>query len=576
MGFSEPILDPENTRYPIVLNPDSLMAFDGATWPLVSYGISTSTYIELYEFSSFTSEIEEILAHEYFHAIQGAYCWATSNFWFDEATATWGTIITQDESTAYNTMIQIYLNSTLSINNENSNGYGVALFPLSIQSTCETSNAIREIWEEYGNQSSNNLTFAQLKQSVIDTALAPYNQTFNSAFLTMGYYNFSPSTWYSSVHPGGSTSTSAWVERITTTTTTQPNHRNTNFINVAQTVNNEAVTQFSLNSYSHNYHKFTPNVTNQSSKLTVQVSFSGTDAANGRAQFYYVKTDGTHGVTEMTQLAPYTYTATTDQYGGNYSWCGVIVSNISDDSSISYTISYKVELGSEDSHLINYASGYYERTVSLVAGEYHDFKILSVTAGNRIIQTFGTKDTYIQLYDNDGNLLASNNDSGYSTNGLISYNLSARTYYRIRVTFYSASNSGNVKLSILTAPAVSTYEAFTTYSNRSAALSFNYTQYNVTPMLLKYTTAQDKTLQLTTGLNAVFYIIDPRATVTCVNPSTTDPDLTKALPCLMTSILANNSGQITKTFKANVSYLVIACPTNLSTVNGETGTVSFS
>ena len=159
---------------------------------------------------------------------------------------------------------------------------------------------------------------------------------------------------------------------------------------------------------------------------------------------------------------------------------------------------------------------------------------------------------------------------------MLSYNLSAQTYYRIRVTFYSASNSGDVKLSILTAPAVSTYEAFTSYSNRSAALSFNYTQYNVTPMLLKYTTAQDKTLQLTTGLNAKFYIIDPRATAPCVNPSTTDPDSTKALPCLTTSAAANNTCLIKKTFNANVSYLVIACPTNLSTVNGETGTVSFS
>ena len=49
----------------------------------------------------------------------------------------------------------------------------------------------------------------------------------------------------------------------------------------------------SIELHSNRYHRFVPDQLGQNSKITIEVEFSGSDAAKGTCHFYYVKADGT-------------------------------------------------------------------------------------------------------------------------------------------------------------------------------------------------------------------------------------------------------------------------------------------
>jgi serine protease Do len=54
-----------------------------------------------------------------------------------------------------------------------------------------------------------------------------------------------------------------------------------------------------------------------------------------------------------------------------------------------------------------------------------------------IIRTIGSLDTYLKLYDSQGNLVAENDDSGEGANALLSEKLGPGTYY-IELTLYES------------------------------------------------------------------------------------------------------------------------------------------
>ena len=95
-------------------------------------------------------------------------------------------------------------------------------------------------------------------------------------------------------------------------------------------------------------------------------------------------------------------------------------------------------------------SRYIEKVVNLQPGQYIDYEITFAKSGNKLLQTFGSKDAYLYLYNSNGTLLASDDDSGYNTNAMILYTFSANTAYRVRVKFYSATSGGQIKLGIIT------------------------------------------------------------------------------------------------------------------------------
>lgn len=99
---------------------------------------------------------------------------------------------------------------------------------------------------------------------------------------------------------------------------------------------------------------------------------------------------------------------------------------------------------------VNNRERYTERVVNLPQNnyKYKDYYVKFDSPGVKIIQTFGTKDTTLTLYNESGSVLASNDDGGYLRNAFINYNANSNVKYRIRVKFYSSSESGKIKLSI--------------------------------------------------------------------------------------------------------------------------------
>ena len=564
MGFKEPIKETGYTKYRVFLETNSHDTVLASTHPVTSYGVACSTYITIFNFSSLTTGMKERITHEYFHAIQGAYMWSNTNVWFDEAMANWGKIIVAESSSTCDGQIGTFLKSTNPIYSEESRGYGAVLLPLAIQRSCGTG-AIKAIWEEYGKQTSKSLTFDQLKENVIDEALDAYDQSFNVVFFKMAFYNFTPRVWYASVHPGGYSATQSWAERITTTTNTNSAPRFTRIL----------CTNQSIQPYSSNYHKFIPDVLGKDSKLTIRVTFSGTNASKGVCHSYYVKSDGTHVAWNLNKSSANTYTITSDLYGGEISWFGVVISNTATDS-INYDITYKVERGSQSSVSFLTNHRYSEYTTNIGAGEYKDYVISFSNGGNKIIQTFGahtsSKDGYLELFDMNSNKLASNDDSGYDKNALISYNFSANTQYRLRVTFFGSRHTGDVKIGIVPAYSTVTYEDIYDLKDYTKGLTWSFTQYNVRLLTYKYTSTRDLTMSVSSEVDTYLYIIDPRSAEPLKRASNFSPDTTKNLANLYNDDHDGlTDSQITKTFDANVPYLVVvsAFDPSLSSSVGE-------
>lgn len=575
MGYRAPIPESTQPKYRVVLligetKDDVIYYPDNEPYPCAGvvseepYGVRYSSRMEIYNFTSLTEDLESILAHELFHSIQRAYYanhWI-SNIWFDEATACWATIMIEESSFAMDEHINGYLSSTVSL--IDSDEMGTVLFPLVMQDLCDTSDVIREIWEEYGNL-PNNFPLLDNLRDVINTALAPYGESFDSVFLTMSYYNFSPSYWYSSLYPGGSTVTDTWIPRIDTTTNTFSQPRA--FITIPY---NTTTHHHSIELHSNRYHKFVPDQLGQTSKITIEVEFSGSDAAKGTCHFYYVKADGTQKAIKLPKSGPNKYVYVSDTYGGDIQWCGMVISNTSTSQSISYTIRYHVERGTKQTVSLPSNLRYYEKVEEISNGDYRDFLITFATSGNKLIQTFGTNDTYIELYNENNERVAWNDDSGDRLNALISYSVTANKQYRIRVMYINKNTSGKTKLVIIPSASYSNYESIPAYTNHTSGISGPYTQNQVDLITYKRTSQTTVKVHIEATVDSYLYIINPRSVEPIAPANNSSPDLTKNLEALYNdNYNSTYSSEITKNMLSGVPYLIIACKHNpSSSVNG--------
>lgn len=567
MGYRAPILESSQTKYSVTLRTgasDDLEDPFGLTFAEDCYGVTYSTRIEIYYFTSLTAQFKEVIAHEFFHAIQGSYFWNTflANIWFSEATAAWATIAIQETTSTLSEEINGYLSDTGSL------VYfyymGAVLFPLVMQDLCDTSDVIRKVWEEYGTLTSTNSMLEDLR-SVIDTVLSPYGESFDSVYLTMGYYNFSPSYWYSSLHPEGTSVTDTWIPRIDHQENTVSDPRND------CPIYTEDLKKY-IPLHSHQYYKFIPDIVGINSKINIDIEFFESDAAKGTCYFYYVTEDGVEGIHPFTQSTSntnkYSYTSTT--YGGDILWCGIIVTNTSTQNTISYTLKYLVERGTEQTLSFGSNLRYYEKVEDIGKAEYKDFYITFATGGNKLIQTFGNRHAYIALYDENSTFITSDNESGYEQNALISYNFEANKQYRLRVMFYSYIVYGEIKLAILPSTSYSTFENIPAYTDYTSGISGPYTQNQVDVITYKRTTQTTVKVHIEATIDSYLYIINPGSVDPIVAANNSSPNLTKDLEALYNdNYNSTYSSEITKTMLADVPYLIIACKYNpASTVNG--------
>ena len=132
---------------------------------------------------------------------------------------------------------------------------------------------------------------------------------------------------------------------------------------------------------------------------------------------------------------------------------------------------------------IDACAKYYEDVATLGKGEYKDYNVTFHTSGIKTIQTFGCFDAFVSIYDENGILLTSDDNSGYSNNAFIQYNFEEGKEYTIRVRFFDSNQSGSIKLGIIPAggiseneiETVSRYEDICTISANDTSIFINET-----------------------------------------------------------------------------------------------------
>lgn len=207
---------------------------------------------------------------------------------------------------------------------------------------------------------------------------------------------------------------------------------------------------------------------------------------------------------------------------------------------------------------------YIEMLVKLDAGGYCNFTTTFATAGYKILQTFGTKDAEIQIYNSSGTLLASNDDGGYGLNAYIRHYFSANTTYTIRVKLHSASAYGETKLAITPANGIlsanstslATFEDISGIVNSSNFTLTTYAAPKYTRMVtFTPPSSGTYTFEIQSDIDTYIYVIDPRSNEILIKGTDYDDD--------------SGEGQnplLSKKLSAGVKYLIIYSAYNPNTL----------
>ena len=203
---------------------------------------------------------------------------------------------------------------------------------------------------------------------------------------------------------------------------------------------------------------------------------------------------------------------------------------------------------------------YQERVVSIPQNDY-SYKEINVsfdTAGNKLFQTFGSKDVKLYLFDSEYNQLKYDDDSGQGLNSLFYYNVEANKQYILRVKFYNSSNTGDVKVGITPASETySKYEDIWTYN--STGVTFYFPATLNTTRVLTFTPTESGTYKFQTNyvfgsrVDTYLYVVDPTTTYQCLY----DDDNAGDLQALITTDLV-----------AGRTYFIVASTYNITTTSG--------
>ena len=205
-------------------------------------------------------------------------------------------------------------------------------------------------------------------------------------------------------------------------------------------------------------------------------------------------------------------------------------------------------------NMLSVTNRYIEHQHTLKKGDVLEFYLYTQTAGTKMVQTFGVKDTIIELRTGTGVLLDQNDDAGYGYNAFLKFNSQANTEYIIRVYFYNVNESGDLKLMFIPAngakdgqvEALEEYEDFVTSRGWSG---FKFTSYATKGYVRAMVFVPPSTATYKIYLDSIFdsylYVIDPRSTA----PIQENVDYND------NGIGLN--GMITKELEADVPYFII-------------------
>lgn len=82
------------------------------------------------------------------------------------------------------------------------------------------------------------------------------------------------------------------------------------------------------------------------------------------------------------------------------------------------------------------------------AGQIYWYKFTPTTAGEYVMYSTGSSDTYGYIYNSSGTSLDVDDDEGDSTNFRVSYSLSANTPYYFGVKYLSSSSTGTIRINL--------------------------------------------------------------------------------------------------------------------------------
>lgn len=214
-------------------------------------------------------------------------------------------------------------------------------------------------------------------------------------------------------------------------------------------------------------------------------------------------------------------------------------------------------------------SRYCEETATIAqTGGYIDFILHFRSSCNRVIQTFGIQDTYLELYTSDGTLVqgrTDTDDKGYGSNALLSYEFEEGKIYILRVKFYYTYVTGAVRIGIVPTYHHDNYEsAYGPYGINTWGWSLSTNR--VALFRYKFSEPGDVTFTMIASGDTYLYLIDPASTDPIVRYTGSNAGAK--------SLYDDDSGgnfqaQIRKTVTANKEYLVLISFLNPSYMSGE-------
>lgn len=217
-----------------------------------------------------------------------------------------------------------------------------------------------------------------------------------------------------------------------------------------------------------------------------------------------------------------------------------------------------------DINSTNSRNRFLEEVITLGKGDSKDFSITYEVGGMKVFQTFGNKDTILELYDSQGSLLLSNDDSGYKSNALISYDFLANTTYILRVKFYSTKELGDIKIVGTATNTVNNYEKIYSLNTAPSGELYTFSSVNKTSLYVYTPTSRNTyTLkldgQVDGNMTAMYlYLIDPRSTVTIVSELYADSTYSPS------QYSFNPPATIVKELAKDIPYLIIVSKSNMS------------
>lgn len=214
-------------------------------------------------------------------------------------------------------------------------------------------------------------------------------------------------------------------------------------------------------------------------------------------------------------------------------------------------------------------SRYCEETATIAqTGGYIDFILHFRSSCNRVIQTFGIQDTYLELYTSDGTLVqgrTDTDDKGYGSNALLSYEFEEGKIYILRVKFYYTYVTGAVRIGIVPTYHHDNYEsAYGPYGINTWGWSLSINR--VALFRYKFSESGDVTFTMLASGDTYLYVIDPASTDPIVRYTGSNSG---AKSLYDDDSAGNFQAEITKNVTANKEYLVLISFFNPSYMSGE-------